>query len=153
RNRAASCSGSGAANSTNSNPSVPSGFSHSDCAATACMSLLPASCHGVIRRSTVLRQCRTMFAITGLKLADCARIVHEQSIRRWIVHSLELDRYDRRLLRALQADARLRHVELAEQVRLSPSQCNRRLRKLEALGVIRGYTALLDRSRLGLQVM
>ncbi len=69
------------------------------------------------------------------------------------MHSLELDRYDRRLLQALQADARLSHVELAEQVRLSPSQCNRRLRKLEALGVIRGYTALLDRSRLGLQVM
>lgn len=69
------------------------------------------------------------------------------------MRSIELDVYDRRLLEALQADARLSHVELAQQVHLSASQCNRRLRKLEELGVIRGYTTLLDRHRVGLQVM
>ncbi|MCC5858854.1 MAG: Lrp/AsnC family transcriptional regulator [Ectothiorhodospiraceae bacterium] len=69
------------------------------------------------------------------------------------MRTMELDRYDCRLLEAIQLDGRLSSVELADRVRLSPSQCNRRLRKLESLGVIRGYAALLDRRRLGLQVM
>ncbi len=69
------------------------------------------------------------------------------------MHQIEVDRYDRRLLRALQEDGRLTHVELAGKVRLSPSQCSRRLRKLESLGVIRGYAALLDRHKLGLGLM
>ncbi|MCC5811108.1 MAG: Lrp/AsnC family transcriptional regulator [Ectothiorhodospiraceae bacterium] len=69
------------------------------------------------------------------------------------MHVIELDRYDRALLEALQAEGRLSSVELAEKVRLSASQCNRRQRKLESLGVIRGYAALLERRRLGLQVM
>lgn len=65
----------------------------------------------------------------------------------------ELDVYDRRLLQALQADGRLSHVELSEQVYLSASQCQRRLKKLEDTGIIRRYVALLDADKLGLGVM
>src|SRR3712207_6976176 len=43
-----------------------------------------------------------------------------------------------------QADGRLSNVELAERVRLSPSPCLRRVRALEAAGVIRGYHADID---------
>lgn len=55
-----------------------------------------------------------------------------------------LDRIDRRILAALQADARLTNQALSEQVALSPSACLARVRRLERIGVIRGYHARLD---------
>lgn len=60
-----------------------------------------------------------------------------------------LDRIDRRLLHEVQADARLTTAELATRVALSASPCWRRLKRLEADGVIRGYRAQLDADRLG----
>jgi Lrp/AsnC family leucine-responsive transcriptional regulator len=60
-----------------------------------------------------------------------------------------MDRLDRAILRHLQADGRLSNVELAERVRLSPSPCLRRVRALEAGGVIRGYHAELDPAAVG----
>ena len=63
---------------------------------------------------------------------------------------LKLDAIDRRILSALQRDARLTNVELAEEVGLSPSPCLRRVRALEKAGVIRGYHASLDRAGLSL---
>ncbi|MEA2167321.1 MAG: hypothetical protein QOF76_621 [Solirubrobacteraceae bacterium] len=52
-----------------------------------------------------------------------------------------MDRVDRAIIRALQADGRLSNVELADRVGLSASPCLRRVRTLEAAGVIRGYHA------------
>lgn len=60
-----------------------------------------------------------------------------------------IDRTDRLLLLALQADARLTTAQLAERVALSPSPCWRRVKALEATGLIRGYHARLDPLRLG----
>ncbi|HLI67853.1 MAG TPA: Lrp/AsnC family transcriptional regulator [Caulobacteraceae bacterium] len=65
----------------------------------------------------------------------------------------ELSEVDLRILRALQADGRLTNVELAERVGLSPSPCLRRVKQLEARGLIKGYVALLDRRAIGLGVM
>ena len=65
---------------------------------------------------------------------------------------MELDRYDRAILSALQRDGRISNQELAGLVHLSPAQCNRRHRRLEAMGVIRRYEARLDADRLGLGV-
>jgi Lrp/AsnC family leucine-responsive transcriptional regulator len=62
----------------------------------------------------------------------------------------EVDGIDRRILRALRRDGRLSVVALAEEVGLSPTPCQRRLRRLEEEGVIAGYTAVLDHARLGL---
>ena len=62
----------------------------------------------------------------------------------------ELDSVDRRILRALQRDGRLSIVALAEEVGLSPTPCQRRVRRLEQEGVVAGYTAVLDLARLGL---
>lgn len=61
-----------------------------------------------------------------------------------------LDNLDRRILAALQRDARLTNVQLAEEVGLSPSPCLRRVRLLEEAGIIRGYHADLDRAGIGL---
>lgn len=61
-----------------------------------------------------------------------------------------LDRIDRRILACLQENARLTHVELSEQVNLSASQCQRRVRRLEEMGVIQGYGARIDAEAVGL---
>jgi len=63
--------------------------------------------------------------------------------------TVDLDRHDRRLLVALQADGRLTNQELAERIGLSASQCSRRRRRLEECGVISGYHAVLDRELTG----
>ena len=55
------------------------------------------------------------------------------------------DQIDRRLLSELQRDASLSQRELADRVGLTPSPCLRRVRQLEAMGMITGYTALVDR--------
>jgi Lrp/AsnC family leucine-responsive transcriptional regulator len=64
--------------------------------------------------------------------------------------SLELDRIDRRILDLLQTDARRSNQEVAALVGLSPSPCLRRVKRLEELGLIRQYVALLDPAKLGL---
>jgi DNA-binding Lrp family transcriptional regulator len=56
----------------------------------------------------------------------------------------KLDRIDRKILAALQEDARLTNQALSERVALSPSACLARVRRLEQLGVIQGYHARLD---------
>lgn len=56
---------------------------------------------------------------------------------------------DRRILAALQRDARLTNNDLAETVGLSPSQCSRRRAQLEEEGLITGYHAKLDREKTG----
>jgi Lrp/AsnC family transcriptional regulator len=60
-----------------------------------------------------------------------------------------LDPFERRILDALQQDGRLSVQELAERVGLSSSPTWRRVRALEARGVIRRYVALLDPAAAG----
>lgn len=64
----------------------------------------------------------------------------------------DLDLFDRRILAALQQDGRMTSVALAEIVHLSPSQCARRVQRLEETGVIRSYRAVLDPAALGLGI-
>ncbi|WP_424814836.1 Lrp/AsnC family transcriptional regulator [Roseococcus sp. YIM B11640] len=63
---------------------------------------------------------------------------------------IELDGTDRRILRALQRDGRISIVALAEAVGLSPTPCQRRVRRLEEAGAIRGYAAQIAPARVGL---
>ena len=60
------------------------------------------------------------------------------------------DKTDRAILTELQHSGRMANVDLAEKVRLSPSACLRRTKALEEGGLIAGYRAELDRTRLGL---
>ena len=55
-----------------------------------------------------------------------------------------LDAIDRHILILLQENARISNVELANRVGLSPAPCLRRVRVLEATGVIRRYVSLLN---------
>ena len=61
-----------------------------------------------------------------------------------------LDRYERQILIALQADSRLSNQDLARKVGLSPSACWRRVKGLEEAGVILRYTAILDPKKVGI---
>src|SRR5579884_1597299 len=63
-----------------------------------------------------------------------------------------MDATDQRILAALQENARLPNIELAEKAGLSPSPCLRRVRELEERGVIRRYVTLLDPGAIGLPV-
>ncbi len=60
----------------------------------------------------------------------------------------DIDQFDRKILAALQADARLTNGDLAERIHLSASQCSRRRQRLEEAGYIKGDRATLDRDRL-----
>jgi Lrp/AsnC family leucine-responsive transcriptional regulator len=66
---------------------------------------------------------------------------------------MTLDRYDRRILELLQQDGRLSNLELADSIGLSPSPCLRRVRALEAAGIISNYRAMVDAAKLGLSLM
>ena len=61
-----------------------------------------------------------------------------------------MDPIDCQRRRALQADSSRSIADLAEQVGTSPSACHRRIKALEASGVVSGYSAVLDPQRLEL---
>jgi len=61
-----------------------------------------------------------------------------------------VDAVDRKILAELQSNGRLTLTELADRVRLSLSPCQRRLRRLESDGTIRGYRAVIDPAAVGL---
>ncbi|MGN6703521.1 MAG: Lrp/AsnC ligand binding domain-containing protein [Burkholderiaceae bacterium] len=64
-----------------------------------------------------------------------------------------LDRINRNILAALQADGRISNVDLAAKVHLSPAACLERVRRLTEAGYIAGYAALLDPHKLGLSLL
>ena len=63
-----------------------------------------------------------------------------------------MDAIDRRLLAELQDEGRVTNVELAQRVGLTAPPCLRRVRALEDAGVIKGYHAELDASKLGFAI-
>lgn len=60
------------------------------------------------------------------------------------------DKVDRAIVAELQRDGRIANVDLAEAVGLSPSACLRRVKALEASGIIAGYHAEVNRVQAGL---
>ena len=65
---------------------------------------------------------------------------------------IELDDIDRRIVMALQAEGRLAMVDLADKVGLSPTPCQRRVKRLEDEGVIARYAALVSPPSLGFEL-
>lgn len=68
------------------------------------------------------------------------------------VQPTELDDIDRRILTELHADARIPNNALAEAVGVAPSTCHGRMRRLQELGVIRGFHADIDPAAIGLHL-
>jgi Lrp/AsnC family transcriptional regulator len=66
---------------------------------------------------------------------------------------LSLDRLDIRILSVIQEDAALSAADIAEKVGTATATCWRRIQRLEREGVVRSRVALLNRERLGLNLM
>lgn len=64
-----------------------------------------------------------------------------------------LDAWSLRILQELQRDARQTLQQIADTVGLSPTPCWRRIKAMEDAGVIRGYSALVDRTQVGLPLL
>ena len=76
----------------------------------------------------------------GARLASASKDVRAASV----------DDVDRRILTALHNDARISNSALAELVGIAPSTCHGRVRRLQDLGVIRGFYADIDPAAIGL---
>ncbi len=61
-----------------------------------------------------------------------------------------IDLINKKILHELSRDGRMSNLDLAERVGLSPSACLRRVQELERSGIITGYRAKIDASRLGI---
>lgn len=65
----------------------------------------------------------------------------------------ELDDFDRKILRALQASADYSMADLGNLIGLSHTPCWRRLKRLEAEGIIRGKVTLIDPDKVNMNVV
>jgi Lrp/AsnC family transcriptional regulator, leucine-responsive regulatory protein len=65
---------------------------------------------------------------------------------------VELDSVDWKILSLLQQDGRMSFTALGREVSLSAPAVTERVRRLESLGVITGFTAVVSPSRLGLPI-
>lgn len=65
---------------------------------------------------------------------------------------MKFDRTDKRILAAMQSNARITNLELAEKVGLSPTPCARRVKQLEEAGIIERHVTLLNQQKLGLNI-
>jgi Lrp/AsnC family leucine-responsive transcriptional regulator len=81
---------------------------------------------------------------------SCATLLRDQSHRLVFVSDHVPDKVDRAIVARLQRDGRIANVDLADAIALSPSACLRRVKALEASGIIAGYRAEVSRPRAGL---
>ncbi len=65
---------------------------------------------------------------------------------------IDVDRFDLKILAALQEDASLTNQQIGERIGLSASQISRRRQRLETTGVIRRYRADVDGASIGVMV-
>ena len=68
------------------------------------------------------------------------------------VRAVDIDDTDRRILTALHSDARISNSALADVVGIAASTCHGRVRRLQDLGVIRGFYADIDPAAIGLSL-
>ncbi len=65
---------------------------------------------------------------------------------------MKIDKIDKKILEILQRNAKITNAQLSKEIGLSPAPTLERVRKLESKGIISGYNAKLDMSKIGLGV-
>jgi len=68
-------------------------------------------------------------------------------------HEIELDELDIAILDVLQKNGRIRNLDLAKEINLSPPATHARTKRLEQNGYIRDYVALLDWANMGFDMI
>lgn len=63
------------------------------------------------------------------------------------------DEKDQSILRILQKDAKLSIRDIAVRINLSPTPTHERIKRLEKLGIIKGYTTVVDRKKINKGMM
>jgi Lrp/AsnC family leucine-responsive transcriptional regulator len=66
---------------------------------------------------------------------------------------MKIDETDKKILEILQTDGRITNAKLAATIGISPPAMLERVRRLETAGVISRYASVLDREKIGLEVM
>ncbi|MDM8527667.1 Lrp/AsnC family transcriptional regulator [Anaerolineales bacterium HSG24] len=69
------------------------------------------------------------------------------------VSNKAMEQIDQQILEILQTNGRINNTELARRINLSPPATHKRLKRLEKTGYIRDYVALLDRERMGYDML
>lgn len=64
--------------------------------------------------------------------------------------AVDLDDFDRKILTILRRDGRITFTDLAQQVGLSKTPCQQRVRRLVEKGVVTGFAAIVDPAKVGL---
>ncbi|OWQ98357.1 Lrp/AsnC family transcriptional regulator [Sphingopyxis witflariensis] len=64
--------------------------------------------------------------------------------------TVDMDAFDRKILSILRQDGRITFTELAQQVGLSKTPCQQRVKRLQQSGVIIGFRAIIDPAKVGL---
>jgi Lrp/AsnC family transcriptional regulator, leucine-responsive regulatory protein len=90
-----------------------------------------------------------MANVTPMRVID-AMLLRDLGYRLSFVLEHPPDAVDRAIVARLQRDGRIANVDLADAISLSPSACLRRVKALEARGIIAGYRAEVSRQRAGL---
>jgi Lrp/AsnC family leucine-responsive transcriptional regulator len=104
--------------------------------------------HGDLQSDT-LHYLRTHSITDGLfPLCDAIGLIFGKKAGKLIIS--DLDKFDRAILQEMARDGRVSITELSRRIGLSKSPTQARLRRLEEMGAIQGYRALLDPIRLGL---
>ncbi len=80
---------------------------------------------------------------------DCTFIQLRPSKREEI---LKIDEIDSKILNELTADCRISYRELAKKVKVSVGTALNRIRRMEKMGVIKGYSAIVDQEKIGYQL-
>ena len=79
-------------------------------------------------------------------------LLHKYKVKQFSAKNYSMDAIDIHILDELQNNGRLTNQELADRVGLSPSPCLRRVKQLEASGIITGYGARIDAKKVGLSI-
>ena len=63
---------------------------------------------------------------------------------------MKIDNINKKILFLLQKDARMTYKEIAKELKKSETTIRDRIKAMERIGIIQGYTALIDKTTLGL---
>jgi len=66
--------------------------------------------------------------------------------------ALELDEFDKKIIKYLQEDASISNIDLSKKIGLAPSSCLLRVKNLREQKIIKQYTAIVDEKILGYEI-